>query len=199
MTGQGAAAAPHRHGERLPSSRRAVRRLVLARASPARRLTGAGGWSRTAASALLRQRRGGAPGAGPGATLATRGSAYQVRRVGEAADWWSRGEGRAHAGSRRRKVAALRSGSLRGLCSGTRVRTPCSFPGGCRTEKGLLLPVCGSQGSPAARAYLSSRRRAVSGASDLGPCITVTLRIPQTTDALAAGLARLWAGMGLPS
>lgn len=30
-----------------------------------------------------------APGAEPGATLATRGSAYQVRRVGEAADWWS--------------------------------------------------------------------------------------------------------------
>lgn len=37
-------------------------------------------------------------GAGPGAATATRGSAHQVRRVNEAADWWSRGGGRAHGG-----------------------------------------------------------------------------------------------------
>lgn len=87
MPSQGAAAAPHGHGERRRSSGR-----------PAPRLSGAGspsphGRFRSSWPAAGAAQRG---GAGPGAASATRGSAHQ----GENADWWSRGGGRAHGGRR---------------------------------------------------------------------------------------------------
>lgn len=137
-------------------------------------------------------------GAGPGAATATRGSAHQVRRVDEAADWWSRGEGRAHGG---------RCARPRGCGPGPHEAYPrelgCVLGArswGCRAEeKGLLPSACGSQGSLTTRTYLSSRPRTVSGASGLGPRIAVTQRVPQTIGAPAACLALPLAGFSFPS
>lgn len=140
MTGQGAAAAPHRHGERLPSSGRADRGLVPARALPAPRLTGAGVCPRPAASAPPRRRQGGAASderrAG-GGTGRCDGDA-RLRPPGAA-----RGRGRRLVESRRgagprrgmRRAAALRSGSSRGLGSGLGVRSRCPLLG-LRSRRG---------------------------------------------------------------
>lgn len=189
MTGQGAAAAPHRHGERLPSSRRADRGLVPARALPAPRLTGAGVCPRPAASAPPRRRQGGAASeerrAG-GGTGRCDGDA-RLRPPGA-----TRGRGRRLVESRRgagprggMRTVELRSGSSQGLGSGMGcVLGARSWD--CGAEERRLLPrACGSRGSPASRTYLSSRPRTVSGASGLGPLIAATQRIPQTIGALA--------------
>lgn len=84
MTGQGAAAAPHRHGERQRSSRRVVagssrRAPLLHRGSRApesvraQRLPLLPARGRAAQPVMSA-----APGAGPGAATAPRGSAHQV-------------------------------------------------------------------------------------------------------------------------
>lgn len=189
MTGQGAAAAPHRHGERLPSSRRADRGLVPARALPAPRLTGAGVCPRPAASAPPRRRQGGAASderCAGGGTGRCDGDA-RLRPPGA-----TRGRGRRLVESRRgagprggMRTVELRSGSSQGLGSGM------GFVLGARSwdcgaeERRLLPRACGSRGSPASRTYLSSRPRTVSGASGLGSRIAATQRIPQTIGAPA--------------
>lgn len=205
MTRQGAAAAPHRHGERLPSSGRADHGLVPARAPPAPQLTGAGVCPRTAASVPRRRRQGGAASderrAG-GGTGRCDGNAW-LRPPGAARERGRRlAESRRRAGPRgwgeMRTAAVLRSGSSRGLHSDSGVR--CALASRSR--------VCGAEdrgfyhrpaGSPATGTYLSSRARTASAASGLGPRIVATQRIPQTIGASTARLALPLAGFSLPS
>lgn len=139
MPSQGAAAAPHGHGERRRSSGR-----------PAPRLSGAGspsphGRFRSSRPAAGAAQRG---GAGPGAASATRGSAQQ----GENTDWWSRGGGRAHGGRRAgpwRCGPGQREAYARPLdWSGSWVSAP----------RGLLPPAAAGE-SPATNTHLSPRPR----------------------------------------
>lgn len=184
-------------GPTTGSSRRALR---LHRSSQARESVPGPRLPFLAAGGKAAQRvMSAAPGAGPGDATATRGSAHQVRRENEAADWRNRGERRAHGGGGEMRTAAvLLSGSSRGLHSDSGVR--CALASRSR--------VCGAEdrgfyhrpaGSPATGTYLSSRARTASAASGLGPRITATQRIPQTIGASTARLALPLAGFSLPS
>lgn len=153
MTRQGAAAAPHRHGERLPSSGRADHGLVPARAPPAPQLTGAGVCPRTPASVPRRRRQGGA--------------ASDERRAGGGTgrcdgDAWLRPPGAARERGRRlaesRREAGPRGGDAHGRGAAVRVLTRptlgfwgalrAGFPlQGLRSRRQRLLPpACGKSG-----------------------------------------------------
>lgn len=149
MTGQGAAAAPHRHGERQRPSRRAPRlhRGSPARASvPAQRLPllPAGG---RAAQRLMSAARGAGPGAatagGRRAAPPTRCGARARPPIGGAA-----AGGGPTAGGARGCGAA--SGPSRGLRAGRGVgaRYPRPGWGGRAGETGLRPPACESPESP---------------------------------------------------
>lgn len=138
MPSQGAAAAPHGHGKRRSSGR------------PAPRLSGAGSpslhgrfrSSRPPAGAVQRG------GAGPGAASATRSPAHQD----EAADWWSRGGGRAH-GERCAGPWRCCPGQSE-ACARPRAWSRCWVP----APRGLLSPAAAGE-SPATSTHLSPRPR----------------------------------------
>lgn len=133
-------------GPTTGSSRRALR---LHRSSQARESVPGPRLPFLAAGGKAAQRvMSAAPGAGPGDATATRGSAHQVRRENEAADWRNRGERRAHGGG----------GDAHGCGAAVRVLTRptlgfwgalrAAFPlQGLRSRRQRLLPpACGKSG-----------------------------------------------------